>query len=315
MKMRCERSVWLAAIVAAVGWFNLARAEEPKCECQNKGYVEVQPPILSRLPLIGPLFHVELPKLGGPCCAEEVDQLVLDQRLSAEEAQRFGLFFDATNGPPARGVVIVKRFELGNCEGTAPCGASARTGESACSADACQLAGHVAATVKCDGESCCCEAAAAQAAGHKVAKSGCPCQQVAIEHILKMSGERAELLAEKAGLAAALEAQDQLMEAKDEMFERVASLIAENVKLEAKVAHAAEQHGLAEKLQALAVENAKLKAQVELASHHGELEHRSRALAVENERLKLRIAQLEEQSATDNAARTSRRNQAGKKAR
>jgi hypothetical protein len=55
----------------------------------------------------------------------------------------------------------------------------------------------------------------------------------------------------------------------------------------------------------LAAENARLKAHVELANERMELTKATLSMTLENERLKFRVAELEQQQANGEAARTA----------
>jgi hypothetical protein len=296
----CANGVALGLVAtagfAALGQSGL-RADEPRFADQLRFVIgEEMLPQMVRLPFFGHLFESSNcacnPCLCQPAC-------------HCSEGGEFGVDFDVATGP--RQMIIVKRFEApaNACESAC---AAAQCGTSKCSEGACTAAKQTAAATGCATE--CCElVATANCAAGKVACGSGACQQANIERLL-------ELVADRAGLAAALESQEAIQDAKTEMFESLAGLLMEKAKLEAKVALQGERDEIAKRTQELAMENARLKAQIEFVSHREEITRQAAKLSFENEKLKLRVVELEQQSATgEEAPRTAKRASASRKAR
>ena len=285
------------AAFAALGQSGV-RADEPRFADQLRFVIgEEMLPQMVRLPFFGHLFESSNcacnPCLCQPAC-------------HCSEGGEFGVDFDVATGP--RQMIIVKRFEAPASACESAC-AAGQCGTSKCSEGACAAAKQTsAATTGCATE--CCElVATTNCAASKAACGSGACQQANIERLL-------ELVADRAGLAAALEAQEAIQDAKTEMFESLAGLMMEKAKLETKLSMQGERDEFAKRTQELATENAGLKAQIEFVSHREEITKQAAKLSLENEKLKLRVVQLEQESATgEEAPRTAKRASASRKTR
>lgn len=273
------------------------RADEPKFADQLRFVIgEEMLPQMVRLPFFGHLFESSSCACN-PCLCKPACHCV--------EGGEFGVDFDVATGP--RQMIIVKRFEAPASACESACAAS-QCGTSQCVEGACAAAKQAAATTGCATE--CCELAVTTscAAGKSVCGSSA-WQHANIERLL-------ELVADRAGLSAALEAQEAIQDAKTEMFESLAGLMMEKARLEAKLSMQGERDEFAKRTQELATENARLKTHIELASQREEITRQAAKLALENEKLKSRVVELEQQSAIgEEAPRTAKRASASRKAR
>jgi hypothetical protein len=282
-------AAWALIIAAIVSIQAAVYGEEPKCNCPLQDTLrDTAFPILGDLPFIGPAFgknvrvRIEVtprgegePQANGVAEHATARQLIVERRVDSCPCTAQGCTLPGM-------LPVVKEFARCNC----PCACSGAT---------------KAASAKCCTEECCeVKASAETAISHE--PSTCPCH-ASWERML-------EVVAEKAALEAALEAQGEILEAKTEMFESLAGLMMEKAKLEAKLELQEEKSELTKHVQELTAENAKLKAHAELARQREEMLHKNLQVALENEKLKLRVAELERQEATSRSAKRAEENSA-----
>jgi hypothetical protein len=316
MKSAMNVCVGSLCLAFALGSLQIACGGEPPCECPaaaaqrmvkvwiNGNWAPVEPAcpaaseepdhpasLLSKLPFVGRLMIVRSFSKSG----EETN---CDERVELSGKEPVGEKLIVREPPVLHRMV---RQVCPSCKmvlTTEITTSATRTAEccsGCCEAAACQAATHVAACAElpCPAAAACC--AAQEATAHRG-----PGPDELWHHIAKLA-------AEKAAAEARLEAREESHLEWAELYEAMAELMADNAALDAQLEAQNENRKTAGRVRKLAAENERLKAEMQLTAAKAEAMQHTLGMALENERLKLRIAQLEQQHAVDDAARTASR--------